>query len=279
MFVKYCTTFFAGIWLLFITDIAHAQQPLPDKIAASKAKDWQTYRQASKPNSKMAVYFRALTSSELEAINSDKTNSQSKANSKLIEIKSELTVKSSIAGFLLFLQDYDKIPNWLDNANGSQLIEQVTPSHNIFRTQFSAIWPVSPREMLIESQYWQDRQGNVHIKVEDASDHYTSHKNHIAISIIRAHWLIKPIANDKLYIQYRVIANANGKVPSWLANKVALRSSWRTLKNINQQLPNSDWQYQKLANILEYQELIQEPTSGTNEQTKDTMPSNSAELN
>lgn len=44
-------------------------------------------------------------------------------NSDLIEIKAQLEVTSSLAGFILFIQDTPNIPLWLDNTSQAKIIK------------------------------------------------------------------------------------------------------------------------------------------------------------
>lgn len=173
-------------------------------------------------------------------------------NSKLIEVKSRFIVKSTLSGFLLFLQDTDNIPNWLDNAYQSEIIKHISTNENIFITHFNGIWPVKPRNMVIQTRYYQDKELTIHINVSDASGHAKIIDNSIRVTMIKAHWQVKPIAKNTLDITYQFIVDPNGAVPKWLVNKLTLSSIKQTLINIKQQLPISPWQEFKINGISEY---------------------------
>lgn len=172
-------------------------------------------------------------------------------DSPLIEIKAQARLQSSLSGFLLFLQDYPLIPNWLENAKRAELIEQTSETENLFITAFKGIWPVSEREMVIRSRYWQNPDLSVELAVQDANHEVANPKSIIRIKIEKAHWVLTPLAQGKIKIEHFMVADPMGDVPHWIANKVALRSMWKTLTALEAQLSASPWQQMPIPGIIE----------------------------
>ncbi len=175
------------------------------------------------------------------------------ADSNLIEIRATMTVKSSLSAVLLFLQDTRNIPLWLHNASHSEIVESITVNENISITSFDAFWPVKTREMVIRSRYWQNENLSIEVVIIDESNNYLHliSKDAIPINILSAKWKISPLTNGDIHIEHVIIANPNGSIPHWLANRIALKSIWKTLINIKEQLPYSHYQQEKLINISE----------------------------
>lgn len=82
----------------------------------------------------------------------------------LTEIKATAVVKSSLSGFLLFIQDVDNTPKWLTNAYQSQIINVISTNEHIFTVNFSAIWPLKARHLQLHSTFWQKKDLSVEIK-------------------------------------------------------------------------------------------------------------------
>ncbi len=175
-------------------------------------------------------------------------------DTKLIEIKAHARLESSLSGFLLFLQDYPLIPAWLDNAKESYLISQLSDTENVFMTLFKGVWPVSEREMVIRSRYWQNADLSVELSVKNANNEVANPDSVVRINIVKAHWYLFPLGKGKLKIQHTMVADPMGNVPLWIANKVALRSMWKTLKALEVQLPLSPWQKMPIPGIKERQD-------------------------
>ena len=171
--------------------------------------------------------------------------------SDLIEIRAKAAIKSTLSGVLLFLQDTKNMPNWLHNASKSKIIKEISATENISLTTFNALWLVKNRAMIIRSRYWQNDDLSVEVTINDESKNYDQYaaKATILINIISAHWTIKKSGNGIIEIEHTISADPNGFIPNWLANRIALKSMWQTLVNIENQLPNAHHQKQQLPNI------------------------------
>ena len=182
----------------------------------------------------------------------------------LIEIKANLTVDSSLSGFLLFIQDVANTPQWLDGAKESQIIVKKSKQEDSFFVEVSTIWPLKPRLLLLHSRFWQNEDLSVDISVKQERN-LNNLSNLIGeelsefliVEVHYAHWALTPepftLFNlmPRLNIEYILVADGGGVAPKWLANKVALRSIWQTMNNLKQQLPNSTWQKINIQGIKE----------------------------
>ena len=177
----------------------------------------------------------------------------------LIEVKAQVVVSSSLSGFLLFMQDTDQTNQWLDNAQESKIIKKLTPTSSILKTTFSGFWPVSARMMLVKNTYWQNEDLSVEVNTVNAKKEqferydgeYDGTEALILIDVISAHWTLIPITPKKLIVNYQFIVDAKGSIPHWIVNKMALKSTWKTLENLRKALPISRWQASSLSNISE----------------------------
>ena len=197
----------------------------------SKNEPWQVWRQ----DAELKVSYRTSQYNDL------------------LEIKAQAQVASSLAGFMYFLEDLALLPVWLDNAESAKIINQITANENIFITRFKGLWPVSAREMVVHSNYWQNDNLSVEIAVKDASDSIIVTKNTIRMQVLKAHWLVVPTKTSQIEISYQFIVDPKGNIPQWLTKPMTLNGIWTTLNNIREQLPNSPGQQKSRADIQEWQ--------------------------
>ncbi len=172
----------------------------------------------------------------------------------LIEIRAKARLQSSITGFLLFIQETKNIPNWLDNAEYSIVVKQLSKQENLFITKFYSFWPIEARDMAVRSRYWQNDDLSVEISVKDAGADVDLTNNTIRMEVKHAHWRITPITNKAkptIDIEYIFTVDTKGSIPRWLSKRAALSGIWTTLKNLQKQLPSSIWQDKKLSTIKE----------------------------
>lgn len=171
----------------------------------------------------------------------------------LIEIKAQATLNSSLSGFIYFIEDLPKMPSWLDNTESAEILEQFSASENIFITRFHGLWPVSAREMIVHSRYWQNDDLSLEIAVTDANDFIPAHRKAVRMKVHSAHWKITPISAHQIDISYQFMVDPRGNIPQWLTKTMTLNGIWTTLSNLQEQLPKSHWQQKQKEHIQELQ--------------------------
>ena len=194
-----------------------------EKQANEQTKEWQLWRK----NDRMQVSYIKVN------------------NSGLLKIQARAHFSSTLAQFITLLQDNKNSKKWLAQAKDSKVLKQSSPQHRVFITTFKSIWPIKARYMLLDSYYWQNEDFSVEFSLMDATEQYTSlvdeffnnENKPIKVNVHYAHWLLLPKSVNKITVEYTFIADAKGSIPYWLSNKVALRSIWQTLQNIEKALP------------------------------------------
>jgi len=216
---------------------------------------WEVWAQ----NSELAVSYRPAV-----ALNK-------KLSAELIEIKAVVKVNSTLAGFLLFLQQVENTPNWLVNSTESKVIESLSSNETIFFTKFSGVWPLKQRLLILHSNYWQNEDLSVEISLSDARNITDENiakwvggnsKQYLRITTYYAHWKITAIqanaqalseepAEPLLLIEYTFIGDGNGDSPPWLVKHFTLKSMWKSMHNLKRQLPHSEFQQETIEGIIE----------------------------
>ena len=225
--MRYIT--FLTITLFFLLCVISSSTQALTTDKANKNKRWKLWKE----NRNLHIEYRKIQ------------------QQNLIEIHASATVTSTLPAALLFLQDTSIIPYWLENASKSEILIKLSEQENISKTTFNAFWPIKQREMIIRSRYWQNNDLSVEVVIEDETKNYQQYatSNTIPITIISAYWKINSADNNTITIEHTIIANPNGSIPNWLANRIALNAMWQTLLNIEEQLPSSNYQQQHLSTI------------------------------
>ncbi len=155
----------------------------------------------------------------------------------LVEIRAQMFTPTSYGAFLTLLEDSDNIPNWVDNALHSRVLQQVSATENIVYTQFSAPWPVKNRDMVTYSNYWLDELGFT-LKIKDAPEStLEEQRGYIRIHSVDATWKLQKLTNGTTFIEYKVFADPGGVLPIWLVNNLSKQSARATFSKLREQLP------------------------------------------
>ncbi|ELN6884671.1 START domain-containing protein [Vibrio alginolyticus] len=155
----------------------------------------------------------------------------------LVEIRARMFTPTSYGAFLTLLEDSDNIPNWIDNASHSRVLNQISATENIVYTQFKAPWPAKNRDMVTYSKYWVDELGFT-VEIKSAPDSYLAEQNgYVRIRSVDATWELQKLTNDTTLVEYKAFADPGGLLPNWLINKLSKESAWATFSNLRKELP------------------------------------------
>ncbi|EPX6947659.1 MULTISPECIES: START domain-containing protein [Vibrio] len=155
----------------------------------------------------------------------------------LVEIRARMFTPTSYGAFLTLLEESDNIPNWIDNASHSRVLNQISATENIVYTQFKAPWPAKNRDMVTYSKYWVDELGFT-IEIKSAPDSYLAEQNgYVRIRSVDATWELQKLTNDTTLVEYKAFADPGGLLPNWLINKLSKESAWATFSNLRKELP------------------------------------------
>ena len=155
----------------------------------------------------------------------------------LVEIRALMFTPTSYGAFLTLLEDSNNVPNWIDNASHSRVINQISTTENIVYTQFTAPWPAKDRDMVTYSKYWLDELGFT-ITIKDAPySTLAEQSGYIRIRSVDASWVLQKLTNDTTLIEYKAFADPGGRLPDWLINDLSKKSARATFYNLREQLP------------------------------------------
>lgn len=155
----------------------------------------------------------------------------------LVEIRARMFTPTSYGAFLTLLEDSDNIPNWIDNASHSRVLQQISATENIVYTQFSAPWPAKDRDMVTYSKYSVDEFGFT-LAIKAAPESAMAEQNgYIRIRSVDATWVLQKLTNGTTLIEYKAFADPGGLLPNWLMNKLSKQSARATFHNLREQLP------------------------------------------
>jgi hypothetical protein len=168
----------------------------------------------------------------------------------LLQIRAKTTVKSGIGAMLHLLEDTANITDWVANSEKAELLSPPDANIYLVHTYFSAIWPVSRRDMVTKSVWHQDPKSQVlSMTVTDMGQHYPPEKGYVRMQQVEGQWTLTPSADGMLTIQYQGQADPGGKLPYFIANNVALRASWQTFLALNYRLTQYPQRYPGITEL------------------------------
>jgi hypothetical protein len=171
------------------------------------------------------------------------------SESGLLQLRATTKVPSLTGAFLHLLEDTESISSWAQNTEKAVLLAQPDSQTHVVHTYFTAIWPVSKRDMITQSSWQQDpTSGVLTMTVSDMGQHFPPEQGYVRMQQVQGSWTLTPLENGLLQIQYQGQADPAGKLPQFIADKVALKALFKTFSGLEKVLP----QYQQpYANVSE----------------------------
>jgi len=176
--------------------------------------------------------------------------SYKKHETGIIEINASVLVKNAKASdFMALLSDTDNAPNWLENVKSVTLMERLSPSETLVYTHFNSPWPVLDRDLVSYSCYHALGEHKTELKIISQPYAKAEVSGVVRIKELRAYWRLEE-QQSHLLVSHQAYADPGGSIPHWLSNKVSLKSVYKTLQALTEQLTNNQFSRDNLISQL-----------------------------
>ncbi len=176
--------------------------------------------------------------------------SYKKHETGIIEINASVLVKNAKASdFMALLSDTDNAPNWLENVKSVTLMERLSPSETLVYTHFNSPWPVSDRDLVSYSCYHALDEHKTELQIKSQPYAKAEVAGLVRIKDLTAYWRLEQ-QQSNLLVSHQAYADPSGSIPHWLSNKVSLKSVYKTLQALREQLTNNQFSRDNLISQL-----------------------------
>ncbi len=207
------------------TTLLEAQKPGLDKAAA-----WRSYRKYQQ----FEMSYRD-TKSDGQVV---------------LEIKAQFVFKGLMSAFFQVLRDTEQADKWLDSAHSVRIIASPNPFEDWVYTIFNTPWPLQQRDMVTCSRWQQHNDYSIEMAVITCNDKWPVPSDTVRIKQLNARWLLRSLPDHQVEVIYTGAADAGGGLPRWLSDPVAITSSLRSFRALQQQLSLRAYQ-QTVAEVCE----------------------------
>ena len=175
--------------------------------------------------------------------------SYKKHETGIIEINASVLVKNAKASdFMALLSDTDNAANWLENVKSVTLMERLSPSETLVYTHFNSPWPVSDRDLVSYSCYRALDEHTTELQIKSQPYAKAEASGVVRIKDLTAYWRLEQ-QQSNLLVSHQAYADPSGSIPHWLSNKVSLKSVYKTLQALREQLTNNQFSRTNTSSI------------------------------
>ena len=173
-------------------------------------------------------------------------------NSKLKELRSDFQVKTSLSSIVALLNDFDSYPDWVYRCEKSYAALKISDHEFIQYQSVKAPWPVENRDIVIHKKLTQDPVTKVIVqRVNGMPDYLPKVAGHVRIVLFKALWIITPLKNGMVNLEYQLRVDPSGSIPTWLVNLAVIDGPFDSEVKMKELLMKEKYQKAKIAFVRE----------------------------
>jgi hypothetical protein len=140
------------------------------------------------------------------------------------------TTSSNLVGHLLDIENYS---TWQYRMIESQVLNRVSESEIIYRGEVQAPWPVSNRDVVLRLKINQDTVTRVmNFTIVTVPGIFPEKSGVVRVPRSEGKWVVTPIGNNKLKVEYSFVVDPGGSLPGWLVNLTVAEGPYKTFQTL-----------------------------------------------
>ncbi len=158
-------------------------------------------------------------------------------NSSLKVSKTVCVIDATLNKITAVLLDINRAADWVYATKKSTLLKQLNPLELYYYSEVSVPWPASNRDYVVHMKVSQDEKTKaVSVVGENKPTYLPAVKNIVRIQQSYTKWLMMPLPNGQVLIEYYLQVDPGGIVPVWLINLFSTKGPFETFKNLRLQV-------------------------------------------
>lgn len=151
-----------------------------------------------------------------------KVYSRSVPNSKVKALRVTCTLDATLSSVVTLLLDVPATPQWVSHTKSCTLIKRVSPAELYYYSEVSLPWPLENRDFVAHVKVTQDKATKVVIVDAPAIPGMIDVKKGIVrVSHSLGYWVITPLGNGKIKVDYSLQVDPGGIIPAWAVNALS----------------------------------------------------------
>ncbi|HMO61565.1 MAG TPA: START domain-containing protein [Ferruginibacter sp.] len=158
-------------------------------------------------------------------------------NSPFKAVKSVCTIETSLSRLTAVLMDINSTADWVYATKKCVVLKTISASEVIYYSEIDAPWPVSNRDFIVRLWAEQDEKTKVvSILSENKPSYLPVYGNIVRIQHSHSQWLLHPLPNGQVRVEFELQVNPGGNIPAWLINMFATKGPYESFKKLKQQV-------------------------------------------
>ncbi len=188
-------------------------------------------------------------------LKSDKHNIKSYSkrvpNSKVNAVKLESVFTATLSQFVAVLLDVASYDKWIYNSMSTRLLKTISPTELLYYSEVDFPWPTANRDFVSHMTISQTPGTKVvHINAQNVSGWVPVTSHIVRIENSKGEWIIAPLDNNQLKVEYILQVDPGGELPGWLINSFSLTGPIETFKRLREWIKRPEYVSAQLSFLL-----------------------------
>jgi len=162
--------------------------------------------------------------------------------SKVKAVKVECEFKATATQMVAVLLNINNGPEWLYHTKYSKLVKQVSPSELYYYSEVNLPWPAENRDYVAHLKVTQNPETKIVTMDAPSVPGLVAVKPGVVrIDHSKGKWVIAPLPNGKIKVEYTLHVDPGGALPAWLVNTFATQGPMEIFKRLKVQLQKPEY--------------------------------------
>lgn len=168
------------------------------------------------------------------------------------ELRVETTMTGRLSQLVAAIADVEGHEKWVYKAATTKLLRKNSETDLYYYTEIDAPWPFDNRDVVMQMNI----QQHPFTKVIQISTNNIEHVYPVQEDIVRIHhskgrWLITPLGNQQIMIEYRIQVDPGPGIPAWLINLFSTNGPYETFLHLREVIKESPYSMARLPFIID----------------------------
>lgn len=157
--------------------------------------------------------------------------------SKLRSIKAVFTLEATLEDLISVILDVDNYHNWQYNTTHAHVVKMISDTELIYYSEVEAPWPINNRDMVVHLSIQKDvSPQSLIVSTHSIPDYIPLKKGIVRVPMSQGQWIVKPIGDSLVSVEYTMLINPGGSVPVWLVNLVVVEAPYKSFKDFKKRI-------------------------------------------
>ena len=158
-------------------------------------------------------------------------------DSKIRAIKVVANYEASPEEIADLVMDINTATEWVSHLKSSSLVKRVSQNELYYYAEVSLPWPVANRDFVAHLTRYENVQTKaITIEGPAVAGFVPEKKGTVRINNSDGKWIITPLDNNQVRVEYSLHVDPAGSIPSWLVNMFSGETPMQIFENLRMEL-------------------------------------------